>query len=51
MITWEVLSEKPNLDRRNVGNGTSDHLDIVFGEEEESIPFKKYFFYSPWGYF
>ena len=43
--------EKPSSDRRNVGKGTSDLLDNVFSEEQESIPFKKYFFYSPWGYF
>ena len=43
--------EKPSLDRRNVGNGISDLLDNGFREEEESISFKKYFFYSPWGYF
>ena len=43
--------EKPSSDSRNVGKGTSDLLDNVFSEEQESIPFKKYFFYSPWGYF
>ena len=43
--------ESPSSDRRNVGNGISDLLDNVFGEEAESISYRKSFFYSPWGYF